>query len=286
MRRLLRATLAVPALAYLGAIGYLSANERALVFHPADRTVRLPPSELALAVEPVTFRAADSTRIAAWVIPAAAGDSAPWMLICHGNYGNIGYGGRPRFYADMRDLGINLLAFDYRGFGASEGASDERGVYEDARAAYDWLRRERHVPESRIVIFGHSLGSGVATELATHVHAAALIVEGAFTSVPDRGQELYPYLPVRLIARNRFASIEKVGTIPMPKLFLHAVDDSVIPFAHGRALFAAASEPKQFVALHGGHEDAYRLDHDRYFGGIRAFLAPLVLSPLQDPALH
>lgn len=267
-------------LAYAGAGAWLFANERSLIFHPAGREVHAPADSLALDVEPVTFRAADSTRLSAWVIPAAGHDAAaPWMIICHGNYGNIGYGGRTPFYAGMRDLGVNLLAFDYRGFGASEGEPSEAGVYADARAAYDWLRTARHVPPERIVIFGHSLGSGVATELASRVPAAGLIVEGAFTSVPDRGQELYPYMPVKLIARNRFASIERVGAIRMPKLFLHATDDEVIPIAHGRALFAAASEPKRFVELTGGHERAYELDRDRYYGAIRDFLATVVASP-------
>ncbi|HET7131909.1 MAG TPA: alpha/beta hydrolase, partial [Gammaproteobacteria bacterium] len=147
MRRVLRATILLALLAYAGAAAWLAANERSLVFHPARRAVQAPSAALALDVRPVAFRAADSTRIAAWVIPAAGHDStAPWMIICHGNYGNIGYGGRTPFYAGMRDLGVNLLAFDYRGFGASEGEPSEAGVYADARAAYEWLRTVRHVP--------------------------------------------------------------------------------------------------------------------------------------------
>ncbi len=140
----------------------------------------------------------------------------------------------PQFYAWFRDLGVNLFAYDYRGFGASDGNPSEAGVYADAAAAYRYLTDSLHVPPSRIVLFGHSLGTGVTIELARHVAAAGMIVEDAYTSVVDRGQEVFPLLPIRLIARSRFASIDKVGTLRLPKLFLHARNDRTIPIAHGR----------------------------------------------------
>ena len=275
-RRTAFATASAALVGYGGATGYLKLNETELVFHPAGRVVEAPSPEFALREERVTFRTADSTRIAAWVIPAAAPAPADstgiWLLVCHGNYGNIGFGDRPRFYAMTRDLGVNLLAFDYRGFGESEGSPSERGVYADARAAYDWLREVRRVPPERIVIFGHSLGSGVATELASRVPSAGLIVEGAFTSVPDRGQELYPVMPVRIVASYRFANIEKVPTLAIPKLFLHSPTDDIIPYAHGERLFAAAAEPKRFVSVRGGHMNAFFEDSGTYFGAMREFL--------------
>jgi fermentation-respiration switch protein FrsA (DUF1100 family) len=176
----------------------------------------------------------------------------------------------------MRDLGVNLLAFDYRGFGESGGSPSEQGVYTDAVAAYDYLRTVRGVPAERIIIFGHSLGSGVATELATRVPAAGLVLEGAFTSVVDRGQELYPWLPVRLIARNRFESIAKIDRVAMPKLLLHSPADSVIPIAHGEALLARAPEPKRLVEVRGGHEEAFLVDRATYYGAIAEFIRAVV----------
>ena len=227
----------------------------------------------------MSFKAADSTPLSAWLIPAArATPEAPWVLISHGNYGNIGYGGRPQFYAWFRDLGVNLFAYDYRGFGASEGSPSEAGVYADAAAAYRYLTDSLHVPPSRIVLFGHSLGTGVTIELARHVSAAGLIVEDAYTSVVDRGQEVFPVLPIRLIARSRFASIDKVGALRLPKLFLHARNDRTIPIEHGRKLFAAAAGPKEFVELNGGHADAYAADRVRYYGAIDAFIRRVTAS--------
>jgi hypothetical protein len=131
------------------------------------------------------------------------------------------------------------------------------------------------VPPDRIIIYGHSLGTGVATELALHVQAAGLILEGAFTSVPDVGQRLYPYLPVRLLATQRFANLEKIGHVAMPKLIMHAGDDEEIPYAHGQALYAAASAPKEWVELKGGHMRAFLDDSAHFWAHTRAFVERL-----------
>ena len=259
--------------AYLAAIIGVRLAERSLVYQPGARRVDVPPSALALKQRAVTFQAPDSASLTAWLIPAAnAGADAPWVLISHGNYGNIGYGGRPQFYAWFRDLGVNLFAYDYRGFGASDGVPSEAGVYTDAMAAYRYLTDSLHVPPSRVILFGHSLGTGVAIELARHVPAAGLIVEDAYTSVSNRGQEVFPFLPIKLIAKSRFASIDKVGALRLPKLFLHARNDRTIPIEHGRRLFAAAAKPKQFVELDAGHGDAYSADRATYYGAIDAFI--------------
>jgi fermentation-respiration switch protein FrsA (DUF1100 family) len=252
-------------------------GERGLVYQPGARTVDPPDPALGLNQRSVTFRSADSTLLSAWIIPATnAGPEAPWVLISHGNYGNIGYGGRPQFYAWFRDLGVNLFAYDYRGFGDSDGVPSEPGVYADAAAAYAYLTDSLHVPASRIILFGHSLGTGVAIELARHVPAAGLIVEDAYTSVANRGQEVFRFLPIKLIAKSRFASIEKIGDLALPKLFLHASRDRTIPIEHGRAVFAAAKEPKEFVELDAGHADAYTAARAKYYGAIDAFIRRVV----------
>ena len=265
--------------AYVAAMIGIRLYEPRLLYQPGARAVDPPDASLALHERAVSFKAADSTPLSAWLIPAArATPEAPWVLISHGNYGNIGYGGRPQFYAWFRDLGVNLFAYDYRGFGASEGSPSEAGVYADAAAAYRYLTDSLHVPPSRIVLFGHSLGTGVTIELARHVSAAGLIVEDAYTSVADRGQEVFPVLPIRLIAKSRFASIDKVGSLRLPKLFLHARNDRTIPIEHGRKLFAAAAEPKEFVELNAGHADAYTVDRMRYYGAIDAFIRRVTAS--------
>ena len=270
---MLRAAAGLALLGYAGVIGYLKFNERALIYQPDSRRVDRPAAGFALHERPVTYPSTAGVTLSAWIVPAGgASPSDRWMLICHGNLGNIGYRQRPEFYASMRDLGINLLAFDYRGYGDSTGAPDEQGLYADAGASYDYLLRTLGVPPGRIVIFGHSLGSGVAIELASRVPAAGLIVEGAYTSVTGRAQALYPLLPITWISSQRFPSIDRIGSIAMPKLFLHSPEDTVIPYADGRQLFEAARSPKRLVDVAGGHENAFRVDKTRYYGAIAQLL--------------
>jgi fermentation-respiration switch protein FrsA (DUF1100 family) len=263
---------------YGGILVLLRVYESRLVYFPgAERSLLAAPASLRLPVQRVEFAAADGVKLVAWSIPAEP-PGPWWLLICHGNAGNLSEFGRPAHYAGLRQLGLNLLAFDYRGYGESGGTPSEAGLYRDVDAAYRYLREDRSVPAERIIIFGHSLGSAVAIDLASRVPTAGLIVEGALTSVQDRGQELYPYIPVRWIAASRFSSLEKISRVRVPKLFLHAVRDEVIPLAHGRLLYQEAAEPKAFVELQGGHGDAFEADSARYFGAIATFLSQLPSS--------
>lgn len=272
--------MAVVVSGYTGALGYLKLHEREYVFRPAERRVVSSATRFALQEKRVTYPSTDGTPLVAWIVPAAGTPrSDTWLLICHGNLGNISLGRRQEFYASMRDLGINLFAFDYRGFGESGGVPDEQGLYADAMASYQYVNQALGVPPEKLILFGHSLGSGVAIELATHVQAAGLIVEGAYTSIVDRGQELYPYFPVKLIASQRFPSLDRIASVNIPKLFLHSPEDTVIPYAHGRRLFESAQTPKRFVNLRGGHDNAYRIDKAVYFGAVAEFLRDITSRP-------
>jgi fermentation-respiration switch protein FrsA (DUF1100 family) len=265
---------AVGLVGYLALLLLLRLNETRLVYAPGSRTITPPPPALGLHPETVEFPSGDGVRLAAWIM-RPADTTGRWLLICHGNYGNLSDAGRPQHYAGLLDLGLNLLAFDYRGYGASTGSPTEDGLYRDAGAAWRYLTETRRVPAGRIVIFGHSLGSAVAVELATRVPAAGLILDGALTSVVERAQEAYPWVPVRWVARSRFSSIDRMPGLTLPKLFLHARADEVIPFAHGERLYRAAPPPRTFVALAGGHADAFERDSAAYFGAIRRFVGQL-----------
>ncbi|MGQ0538791.1 MAG: alpha/beta hydrolase [Gemmatimonadaceae bacterium] len=273
MLRTLLVLLGLAAGGYLAALGYIKLQETALVYHPEPRAVVPPADSLGIVPRFQRFLSADGTPLVGWSVVAAGPDSATgaWILDCHGNAGNISSYDRPVWAAWMRRQGLNVFAFDYRGFGASGGSPSESGLYADAEAAYRHLTETLGVAPERVVIYGHSLGSGVATHLASRVPAAGLILEGAFTSVADRGQELYPWLPVRLLSSNDFDSLSRIRGIVMPKLFLHAQDDEIIPYAHGRRLFAEAVAPKRFVTVRGGHEQAFRVDRARYYDAIKAF---------------
>jgi hypothetical protein len=267
--------LAVAALCYLVFLAILRFNESRMLYVPGgSRTLLDPPAELGLRVRRVELTASDGIRLVSWVMPADGG-SGYWLLICHGNAGNISEAGRPYHYAGLRALGLSLFALDYRGYGESEGVPTEQGLYRDADAAYRYLRDTLGVPAERIVVFGHSLGSAVAVELVSRVPAAGLVLDGALTSVVERAQELFPYVPVRWIAANRYPSIERVSDLTLPKLFLHARGDEVVPVAHGRRLYEAAAPPKSFIELQGTHGDAFDVDSAAYYGAIARFVAEL-----------
>ena len=188
-----------------------------------------------------------------------------------------------RRYDQLRQLGLNVLAVEYPGFGDVGGAASEAGMHAAARAAYDRLRRVDGVPASRIAIYGWSLGTGAAVPLARDVDEAALIAEGGFTSVLARAGEQHPFMPVRWLLQHPFRSDEAIAGTHSPTLFLHSPDDTIIPFPHGAAMFARAAEPKRLVRLAGGHIYPNAEDADRYSAAIHDFLSEVVHWPVATP---
>lgn len=259
-------------LAYGCLVGLLVALEHQLVFPVAPWTRRLTAADPRLELHPrrVTTRTQDGVRLVGWMM---AGDSsAPWMVLFHGNAGNISTDGRPEHYHRLRALGLNLVTFDYRGYGESDGTPSEAGLYRDADAAYAFLRDSLGIPPERILIFGHSLGSAVAVDLAAREPARGLVLEGAFTSAPDVARRTYWFVPVHRLMQTRLDSDDKIGRVTAPKLFLHARADEVIPFDLGQRLYERAGDPKRLVPLRGNHNDAYLADSATYFGAIASLL--------------
>jgi fermentation-respiration switch protein FrsA (DUF1100 family) len=148
----------------------------------------------------------------------------------------------------LRERGFAVLAFDYRGFGPSPGRPSEAALYAGAEAAWQWLLAQGVAPE-RIIIWGHSLGSGPAVKLATDHRAAALVIFGGFTSIPDMAVTEYPWLPVRWIVGVHLDSLRRIPGVKMPVLIAHTVSDRVVPYANAERLFAAAPQPKRLLRL-------------------------------------
>ena len=269
-------SIGVALLLYGAILVWFRANERRLIFFPEAGPVGLPGPASGLVARRFTIVTPDHLRLVGWSVAPPPGDPhGRWVLILHGNSGNIATPGRIEHNRQLYGLGLGIVAFDYRGYGESEGTPTESGLYTDARAAYDFLRDSLGAPASRIVIYGHSLGSAVAIELASTVAAGGLIVEGGFTSLPDLGAEIYLWIPVRALARSRFASLDRIGGVRMPILGIHGRDDMTIPIAQGRRLFAGAPAPKEFLEVAGGHDDAYEVGRAEYERGIRRFLEGL-----------
>ncbi|MCX7170473.1 MAG: prolyl oligopeptidase family serine peptidase, partial [Proteobacteria bacterium] len=158
------------------------------------------------------------------------------------------------------------------GYGKISGTPSEQGTYRDAEAAWRYLTEQQHIPACRIVLFGESLGGAVAAWLAARQQPAALVIASGFTSVPDLAQHIYPYLPVRWLARIRYATLENLRSVAAPVLIAHSPADDIIPFEHGRALFAAANPPKHFLELAGGHNDGFIFMRESWVRTLGEFL--------------
>jgi hypothetical protein len=241
--------------------------QASFVYHPSARQ-RGTPRDFGLAYEDVWFHTSDKVTLHGWHISAHSPIAT--MLYCHGNGGNISYG--LEHLALLNKLGLEVFTFDYRGFGKSNGTPTEEGTYRDARAAWNYLVGDAKVPGKRIVVYGRSLGGAVAAWLASQMTPGALIVENAFISVPEAGQDIYPIFPSRLMAQFQYNTLEYIKNTHVPVLIIHAKDDRQIPFRHGKALFSAASMPKRFLEISGGHVDAYKGSAPAYAKEIKRFV--------------
>ena len=250
----------------------------ALLFFGQDRLLFLPeipgrqivvtPEAAHLPYEDVTLNTADGQTLDGWLVPVEAPRAT--VLFCHGNAGNIS--DRLDSLLVFHDLHLTTLIFDYRGYGRSTGQPSEAGTYRDAEAAWRYLTEDRHLSPEQIVLFGRSLGAAIAAELATHHHPAALIIESAFTSVPDMAARQYPYFPARWLARLHYSTLDYLRNVSCPVLVVHSREDDIIPFSNGERLYAAAPEPKQFLVLHGDHNTGFLASRDTYVAGLDAFL--------------
>ena len=267
--RLMWQALSILAAAYGGLALLVYIFQSRLVFFPdVDREVSATPASANLLFEDLHLQTSDGINLHGWYIPAPQPRGT--VLFLHGNAGNISH--RLDSIEMFHRLGYSTLIFDYRGYGNSSGAPTEQGTYRDAEAAWRYLTEQRHTPECRIVLFGESLGGAVAAWLAARHKPAALVIASGFTSVPDLGQQLYPYLPVRWLARIRYDTRKYLQSVTAPVLIAHSPQDDIIPYGHGRALYAAAHPPKQFVELTGGHNDGFIFMREAWIKALGDFL--------------
>jgi fermentation-respiration switch protein FrsA (DUF1100 family) len=190
-------------------------------------------------------------------------------MILHGNAGNMSH--RLDYLVMFHRLGYATLIIDYRGYGQSSGSPSEEGTYRDAEAAWLWLT-SRGIKPTEIVILGESLGGAVAAWLAARVTPRALVLVSTFTSLPDLGAQVYPFLPVRLLSRFSYDTLGALQRVEAPVLIAHSRDDEIISYSHGKALFAAAREPKQLLEMRGGHNDGFIFMREEWIAQLRAFL--------------
>jgi fermentation-respiration switch protein FrsA (DUF1100 family) len=241
--------------------------ESRFIYHPSRR-LAADPSKVGLAFRDVVFRAADGVRLHGWLI---RGRKSTTLLYSHGNAGNIGDRvAIARLLVEQ--LGVGLFLYDYRGFGRSDGKPSEPGLVSDALGARAALLREGVAPDD-VVYFGRSLGAAVTVDLALAYPPRAVVLESPFTSVPAVANSVVP--GAGSILHTRWDSLAKIPRLRAPLLVLHSDDDEAIPYAQGRALFAAAPEPKTFFTIHGARHYDMSVAWTDYWAAWRTFLAAL-----------
>lgn len=239
-------------------------------------------AELGRPFEDIYFSAPDGVRLNAWFFPADADSPRRRfvVLICHGNGGNISH--RLSLCQVLLQVGVNVLVFDYRGYGRSGGKLSEEGTYCDAQAAHAWLRQKGFGPEN-IIAFGESLGGGIASELAVREPVGGLILQSTFTSIADLGAELFPWLPVRRLNTIKYDTLKKLARVRKPVLVMHSRRDGLIAFHHAERNFAAANEPKLFWEIEGEHNYSFTSDLGRWVEGVERFLRLVELAQRNEP---
>ncbi|MDZ7787100.1 MAG: alpha/beta hydrolase [Halofilum sp. (in: g-proteobacteria)] len=223
-----------------------------LVFFPTTGEYPVTPDFIDLSWRDVSLTTDDGIRIAGWFVDGPT-DDAPVVLFFHGNAGDMSH--RLGTLSALHDLGAATLMIDYRGYGRSGGRPDEDGLYQDARAAWQWLTDEAGYAPDRIVLFGRSLGGPVAAWLAARHEPAGLVLESAFTSMPDLAAHHYPWLPARWLARYDFDTEAAIAGSACPLLIAHSPDDEIVPFRHADALAAVRPDTTRRVRLSGSHND-------------------------------
>lgn len=236
---------------YLLIVVLMYTLQRTMLYHPSKEIGT--PEQYGLSGFTEDFiTAADGTRLQIWYRKADEG--RPTIAYFHGNAAHIG--NRAYSYDALAKKGFGLLALSYRGYGKSEGSPTEEGLYMDARAAIAYLNG-KGLPTGQLILYGESLGSGVAVQMAVEHPVAMLVLEAPYTSVEDRASELYRFIPVRMMIKDKFRSIDKIHSVSAPILLFHGELDPIIPVRHGWALLAAANEPKQGYFFPGVHHNDF-----------------------------
>jgi len=259
---------------------YLFLMQSRLLYFPdiPSRKLTASPSDIGLEYESLSIATGDGAIIHGWFVPAKQGRGT--LLFFHGNAGNISH--RLDSLKIFHDLGLSTLIIDYRGYGNSHGTITEQGTYFDAEAAWSHLTESRKIPAQEIVVFGRSLGAAIGAYIAARKKPAALILESAFTSVPDMAARLYPVFPVRLLSRFEYNTEKALVSVTSPVLIIHSPDDEIIPYENGQILYNSAREPKHFLAIRGGHNEGFLVSGRTYTDGIGGFIGEIFAAPGQS----
>lgn len=252
---------------WLGVCALLYIFQERLIYFPSPGLTVIPET-VGLDYEPVELTTSDDLQITGWYVPAEQARGA--VLFLHGNAGNISH--RLIILEMLNRLGLSVLIIDYRGYGNSEGTPTEQGTYIDAETAWQYLTDKLGYAPDRSIIFGRSLGGAIAARLAGQVTAAGVILESTFTSIEALAENYYPLVPVRLLTRIHYPTLDFIGAIKSPVLIVHSRDDELVPFSHAKALYEAAGGPRELQEITGSHDEAFLQTGNDYLQTLDRFI--------------
>lgn len=259
-------------------------GQEIIIYFP-DRQVSATPKTIGLSYDEAWLTTSDQERIQSWFVPGR--DDMPAVLFCHGNASNIATASHLETLRILHSLGLSVLIFDYRGFGQSSGSPTEEGTYRDARAAWNHLVADRGFAAGEIIIWGRSLGGGIASYLAGQKkECRALVLESTFSSIPAMARRLFPFWPLKAGIRHRYPVVEHVRGVACPVLVMHSRQDETVPYGLGRKVYAAAPEPKRFVELRGNHAWGFLLSKPKYAAAVEEFLLKRRSSEVEPESLR
>ena len=214
--------------------------QRNLLYHPGENNYS--GDKLTVEIERVNVKTKDNIDLLSWYHNKHL-NSHKTILFLHGNAGSLE--NRIHKINHFKDINVNFLLVSWRGFSGNKGKPTEKGLYEDAKSAVEWLK-SKGINENNIIIYGESLGTGVATEIAQNKNFAGVILESPFTSMIDAGKTKYPYLPVRFLLKDKYENNKKIKNIHSPILIMHGKVDNIVPFYMGEKMYELANEPKYY----------------------------------------
>ncbi len=259
----------------LGCAGFLyglRTLESMMTFRP-ERMTTTERNSTPEGAETVWFNSTDGTRLNGFFFKSQSKPETATIIFFHGNGGNItNITWLAQRYAKH---GFNVLLFDYRGYGASDGvAADERGLYSDGDAAVRFVTNEKHVPPDQIVLYGHSLGTAVVADVASRGRFGAVVLESGFSSASSVAASALPWLPrwLHFLGKNRFESAHKIATVKSPILIAHGDPDRTIPTSEAQILFASANEPKKLLIVPGAGHVPFGSAGEPYLNQVEQFI--------------
>ncbi len=270
MIKLLTITLLVAISVYALICLFMYFFQKNLIHIPYEQLIT-HPMEFGMEYEEVNLSTPDNARLHAWFIPHRDARYTFWIF--SGNAGNKSY--MMDSIRLIHDLGHSVFIYDYRTYGPSSGRLTEQTMYQDTELVWDYLTRSRDIPAEQIVLHGRSLGTAMATWVASKTKPAAVILESGFSSMTEMARSLYGWLPIQLLLRWRYDNLSRIQKISAPILFIHSPDDELVPYVHSQRLFDAATAKKEFIEISGNHLEGFMNSGDIYTEGIERFINDL-----------